>query len=109
MMGELLGYFYVGCFLICYVPQIYKLYITKETAGISPWMFWLSIAGYGALFMYMPFKIGWQLPIIINSIVGASCSIAVLYMYYSYNKYSREQEKIQIEKEVLRRLRGNKL
>lgn len=85
-MNELFGYLYSFCFLVCYIPQIYKIIKTKNVEGISLWMFFLTILGYIFQIMYQWLGIGWKPSLIMNSVLGIMFACFIMFLCKKYRK-----------------------
>ena len=80
------GILYAVCFFTCYLPQIYKTVKYKNIEGLSLSMFLLSLLGYIFSGMYMFYHIGFNLGMVINSILGIICCLIMIFHIIKYKK-----------------------
>jgi uncharacterized protein with PQ loop repeat len=85
-MINLFGFLMCFGFLVCYFPQIFKIYKNKSARDVSVWYYILCIVGYTSGIIYMTltsFGIWWLL----NYLSGIICCVWIIYLW---NKYGRE-------------------
>lgn len=85
LMREIAGIAMALSFMLCFIPQIYKIIKTKSSHDLSPIMIILSISGYtfGLIYMYLNvFGLWWFM----NYVTGIITSGVLLYFWAKYRK-----------------------
>lgn len=85
---EIFGWISTVCFNICYLPQLYKIYRTKDVYSINVYMWYLQfIAHLTGLFYAVNIT---SFPLIINFIFGLFYSWLGILMYWVYRDPDKE-------------------
>lgn len=81
-MHEIFGYISALCFSLCYLPQLWKTWRTKQVADISVLMWIIQGMAYSSGLVY-----GWYLssiPLVLNYSLGLVYTSIWLCMWYKY-------------------------
>lgn len=98
---SLLGLTYNVAFITCYMPQLIKLYQTKQSKDVSVGLFWLSLLGYGSAFTYVWLLKGFDLFLHLNyAVCAVLCVIAICMV----NKYNKKDTKPRTDEEKMEEL-----
>lgn len=86
IIAEVFGILMMLFFMLCYIPQIIKIFKNKSSKDVSLMLILMSIGGYisGMVYMFLTtFGLWWFL----NYTVGlVMCSILV-YAWFKFNEY----------------------
>jgi MtN3 and saliva related transmembrane protein len=83
---EIIGYVAAIFTTICYIPQVWQTYRTKEVAAISVWMYIALTIGVGAWFVYAVMLMLW--PMILCNGLCWIMIVSMLTMKLVYGKQS---------------------
>ena len=83
---DIIGYIASFLIVICYLPQIYKIIITKEAKDIAIEMYFLLFLGQFLYAIYGVLKK--DIPIIVVNLIGGILNLCIimLALYYNANK-----------------------
>ena len=88
IIKEIAGIVMMLCFMLCYIPQIVKIFKNKSSRDVSLMLILMSIGGYisGMVYMFLgTFGLWWFLNYCTGLIM---CSILV----YTWFKYRKDDE-----------------
>jgi uncharacterized protein with PQ loop repeat len=85
VLREIAGIGMALSFMLCFVPQIYKIIKTKSSHDLSPYMIALSLSGYtlGLVYMYLNIYGLWWF---MNYTTGIISSGFLFYFWAKYKK-----------------------
>jgi MtN3 and saliva related transmembrane protein len=86
---ELFGYISAICFFIGYIPQLWRTYRLKSVDDISMWMWLVTLLAYVSGLIY-GFQLN-KLPLIISYLLGISCVVTMLSMYFTYRDVGKDR------------------
>ena len=85
-MINLIGTTYTILFVMCYLPQIIKTYITKKVEDISLTGYWMCFVACLLALVYTYVHVGLDFYIMLNYSCSAMLSAIVIAQYYTYRK-----------------------
>lgn len=74
-------------FVICYIPQLIKLFVTKETKGISILVYWICFVAYLCSMTYTILTYGFDRILLTKDIFGLIFCVSTMTLYYKYKPY----------------------
>jgi uncharacterized protein with PQ loop repeat len=86
ILAEFFGILMMLFFMLCYIPQIVKIFKNKSSKDVSLMLILMSIGGYisGMVYMFLTtFGLWWFLNYTVGLIM---CSILV-YAWFKFNEY----------------------
>ena len=73
-----------GCFVTCYIPQIFKIFKTKSSKDLSLLFVIMPMIGYVSGLFYLAMSQSFVLWLILNYTIGLVMTIFLLVIYYKY-------------------------
>ena len=85
ILKELSGIIMALCFMLCYVPQIYKIIKTKSSRDVSLLLIVMCMVGYasGLVYMYLTTFVLW---VFLNYVAGLLTSSVLILICLNYRK-----------------------
>lgn len=85
-----IGFAGLACSLVYRIPQLYKIYTTKQASDISPWMIHIQNMSY-AFYIWYGILIG-DIVYIVSSCVSVLQNTMILIAYYYFLKNEKNLE-----------------
>lgn len=77
-LADVLGLLGAFCLSLCALPQALLVVRAGNAKGLSSGMLWLWFVGEVCFFAYVPLKIGWDLPLLLNYVFNLACLVVLL-------------------------------
>ncbi len=84
ILKDFFGIIMAGCFVTCYIPQIYKIFKTKSSENLSLLFIIMPMIGYISGLFYLVLSQSFVLWLILNYTIGLVMTIFLLVIYYKY-------------------------
>jgi uncharacterized protein with PQ loop repeat len=84
ILKEFFGVIMAGCFVICYIPQIFKIFKTKSSKDLSLLFVIMPMIGYISGLLYLVLSQSFVLWLVLNYTIGLVMTIFLLVIYYKY-------------------------
>jgi uncharacterized protein with PQ loop repeat len=83
IVREASGFLMIACFMLCYLPQIYKIYKNKSSRDVSIALVFMSMGGYifGMVYLFTStFGLWW----FVNYVVGLVMCTLLAHAWYKF-------------------------
>jgi uncharacterized protein with PQ loop repeat len=85
IVREVSGFLMIACFMLCYLPQIIKIYKNKSSKDVSITLVFMSMGGYlfGMVYLFTStFGLWW----FINYVVGIVMCTILAFAWFKFRK-----------------------
>jgi len=84
ILKDFFGMVMASCFIICYIPQIYKTFKTQSVQDLSLLYIIISMIGYISGIMYLVLSQSFILFLVLNYSLGLIMTIFLMVAYYKF-------------------------
>jgi len=83
MVINIIGWIGSACFAICGAPQAWLSYTQGHSKGVDKTFLWLWLVGELCMIVYVPTKLAWDWPIMVNLVLNTFFILVIMkYAYY---------------------------
>jgi len=83
-LKEFCGILMAGCFVTCYIPQIFKIFKTKSSKDLSIFFILMPMIGYISGLFYLFLSNTFVLWLLLNYGIGLAMTIFLLFVYFKF-------------------------
>jgi len=84
IIREVSGFLMIACFMLCYIPQILKIYKNKSSRDVSLMLVLMSMGGYifGLVYLFTStFGLWW----LVNYVSGLTMCAILIHSWFKFN------------------------